>query len=341
MKSLGSPSYRIELADLVRDGAEVDEFWNRNFEGELLERSARYLSTGELAQVWALRTGSGALVGAAGRVDRPLKLGPRHCLARWELHFAIDPAHRSGAPALMLERALVDARDGRTPLMLGVTRRLQAVLARVGFRPLAQVQRWIKPLRTEPALRAHIPFAVLRRPVAAVIDVILRLVSRETRARSRGFCAELVGGFDARFDELWQRASEHLEIASVRDRAALAWRFPRSRVLAVTDRSGALAGYAVYDHDDGVAVIEDLLWVSPEALDAVLIALLRQVRREPVWAVRVSYAGAGLLPQRLRRFGFLPKSEERTVFLLGHQRDDLAPILDADRWFLTSADLDL
>lgn len=341
MKSSGSTSYRIELADLVRDRAEVDALWNRNFDGEQLERSARYLRTGEHARVLALRTGTGALVGAAGRVDRPLKLGARHCLARWELHFAVDAAHRSVAPAVMLERALADALDGSVPVMLGVTRQLNAVLARVGFRPLGRVERWIKPLHTEPALRGRIPIAAVRRPIAAVIDLILRLVSPETLARPRGFSAELVAGFDTRFDELWQRAAAHHDIASVRDRAALAWRFPTSRVLAVTDRSGALAGYAVYDHDDRVAVVEDLLWASPAALDAVLVALLRQLRREPVWAVRVSHVGAGLLPRRLRRFGFLRRTEERTVFLLGNGRDDIAPILDPERWFLTGADLDL
>jgi hypothetical protein len=263
----------------------------------------------------------------------------------------VDQQHRTVRPALALQQALLSKmRSGELEFVYGFPNvKASAVQSRAGYRPLAHVERWFKPIRPHALLEGRISGRFTRRVAAAALAVASRLTShgfRHCRRSGEQFCQ--VEEFDARFDELWRRAHTQFAVIGQRDSSYLNWRFNRCpddhhRICCLTGPDGAFLAYVVYCMDRGVASVADFLFAEPRSLDVLLAEFLRAMRRQRAAGVVVTYAGKSWVSRRLKRFGFLHRPSDWKVMLYG-DRDRLGDrfdqLFDAENWFITRADTD-
>ena len=89
-----------------------------------------------------------------------------------------------------------------------------------------------------------------------------------------------------------------------------------------------------------LATIVDLLPADSEALEALLTALCRQLRREGAVGVQTLYFGSPLVESALGRFNFFRRESEFRVLAYLHprHRDRQAELLNPARWHLTDAE---
>ena len=161
------------------------------------------------ASALLLHSGNDQVVGSTGLMRRNLCVFGEMLPAGQAIDLNVDHDHRTIGPALELQRAVIDAvSDGELGLVYGFpNRRSEAVLRRVGYQVLGEVDRWLKPLSCRAAIRRFCP-RLLSQAVAPLVDPLLRLGSRETFCRRPpGVRVEQLDDFDPRFDRLWEKAT--------------------------------------------------------------------------------------------------------------------------------------
>jgi hypothetical protein len=156
-----------------------------------------------------------------------------------------------------------------------------------------------------------------------------------------------VDRFDARFDDLWTRASPHYGVTTERTSQFLTWRFDPSvhfntfMTVTVTARDGdRLLGYAVYDLEDGHAHVADLFAEDEdEALDTVLAAVTCWVRNQGAASIAIKCLSTGVLGRVMERAGFRrrPDDVKMTVIVSPPVSGARAPGW-AERWYFLGAD---
>ena len=347
----------VELADLKIDRGEIEAVWNRGFD-VYPPRFQCYLSnpTG-MGSVWVSRPKSAPIYGAIGLHSRRMHFGGQVFPAGQIGNLAVDSEFRTAGPALRLQRALLASLPGSDrAFIFGATSKAIQILRRVGGQPVGTAQRWTKVLRSESQLKKQVRPAILAKAIAPVLDLGLRLLSRETFSlRSAGMVVGIDRTFDARFDRLWNRSAAEFPIATERTSHYLMWRFQQRtatpyQVFWLGSTPGDLAGYVVFQVcqvcQNAVVEIADVLYDSPLTLDRLLAEFIRRMRSPEFRAtsISMSYFGLSLLGERLQSFGFLQRPESMQVLVFPNSAvlgDSAKQLSDANRWFLTRADLDL
>jgi hypothetical protein len=343
-------NYTIAPADPTCDRDALQELWARNFPEASPDRH-RWLYADGPAVGWLARTPEGRAVGATGVMHRKMKLFNETAPAGQAIDLNVDRDHRSVAPALALQRAAVATvgQNGRRLLYALPNNQSEPVLRRMGYHVFGQLQRWAKPLRSEPFLRGRLRSPLVRKPVAKAIDSLLMLQSREMRSfRPRGLHFRKTDRFDARFNDLWHAAAPQFPVIGERTAAYLDWRWHWNpgmdhHVLTLCDEDNRILAYAVYSRHEGSVYLDDFLFLSIEHLRVLLAELLRQARRERADAVITVYLGSPDVESLLEQFGFWkrPGSWNALVYvdpshhIRGEQR-----LYDPASWHLTRADLD-
>ena len=334
----------VTLADLVLDRAEVEGVWDRGFD-VCPQRFINYLTSpyGE-GSIWVYRPEGQAIHGAIGLHAQKLSVGGRVHNVGQIGNLAVDTKFRSVGPAVQLQRALLAslAETDRT-LIFGVTSKAVHVLRRAGCKPVGTAQRWVRILKSEKQLKKRIRPALLAQVAAPVVDVGLRLLSRETFSRLPGGVSVGTGNsFDERFDRLWERVSDRFPIATQRTAEYLNWRFFSEQdspyqTLWVADSHGELTGWVVE--------VADLMFDGQRALDCVLNAFLRRMKSSDfgATAVSISWFGSTRHVEQLRSFGFRQRSEDLQTFVYADNKtlNNLSPqLFDPEQWYLTGSDQD-
>jgi hypothetical protein len=260
----------------------------------------------------------------------------------------VDQKHRTAGPALSLQRAVLAAvASGEIEMAYGFPNRVsEPVLRRIGYRPLGDLQRWVKVLSWRAVFARWGWPRWLSRSAAMVLDPILPRKRVEMFYRRRpGIGSIQVESFDERFDRLWQSAIGQFRILGERSSVYLNWRFSqcpdqRYRAMALTDRSGDLLGYVVYGRSRGTVHVADLLVAEVKYLDPLLAEFLWFARRTRADTVVVLYLGSPAVCEALARFGFWqrPSGRKAMVYEQGGTLRDAAGQPDA--WHLTGADID-
>ncbi len=301
---------------------------------------------------WLVETETRERVGFTALMPRRMKVGEAVCEAGQAANLNVAAEHRNAMAAVKLQRAVVSHVDqSEMALAFGITKNAVAVLCRAGYRDLGGLSRWIKLFRTEHKLARWIPWKWPRRAAATIADLGLRLRSTETfRRLPAGWRVLFDPPFDEQFDDLWRAASANFSVATERTSEYLDWRFGRDpqvqyRTLAVQDSEGRLRGSVIYLFPDPeeslpLATIVDLLPADSKALDAVLTALCRQLRREGAVGVQTMYFGSPWIESALGRFNFFRRESEFRVlgYLHPRLRDRQAELLDPARWHVTDAE---
>ncbi len=297
--------------------------------------------------------GGAGLVGCATVMPRRLQLGGRDVRAGMLCDFAVARRHRVGGPALMLQRALIEAarRDGYDFVWGYPNKNSLPICKRVGYTHVAESSSWVRPLRTEPILRRYAPG-----PAAgaggALLDASLALAEGGAAlALALGRVGAHVARVDTRFDALWERGRGAYDITGARDAAFLRWRyeeFPTARhyTFGLTHRSsGALAGYATYRALPGGRVhVTDLFCEDPaRQLDALLLRLVGATRAAGYASVAIDLIAGEDVYARLRRLGFVRRPETRPFVVqpLALTGAALEAVADRRRWYMIDGDLDV
>lgn len=301
---------------------------------------------------WLVETEARERVGFTSLMPRRMKVGEAVCDVGQAANLNVAAEHRNALAAIKLQRAVISHVDqSDIAFAFGITRNAVAVLCRAGYRDLGGFSRWIKFFRTEHKLRRWIPWHGLRRAVASVVDLGLRLRATETYQRLPAGWQVLVDPpFDERFDELWQAASSHFTVVTERTSEYLQWRFGRDpqqeyRTLAVQDSEGKVRGSVIYLFPElevtvPMGGIVDLLAADTTALQVLLAALCRKLRHEGAAGIQMMYFGSPLIESGLSRFQFFRRESEYRVltYLHPNNRDRQDELLDPARWHVTEAE---
>lgn len=343
-------SYHIQEADLSVSAAAIRELWVANLVGHDERSAGAKLRLGYAEN--PAGTGCALLLypeggtepkGVQGLHPRAFSFGTQCLRAVGLADYAVDAAHRSLGPALMLMRQGTQLGRERFDLVYGLpNQKAAAVLARAGLKRLGFVQRYAKPLRTHGQLARRLP-AVLAGAVAPFVDTGLRLRDEWRTALQRpALRCRTVDWSDARVDALWAQRPQGL-LLSERSQAMLRWRFGGAergewRPCLAHDSAGVLRGYVVWRMNDGFAEIGDFFSAEPETMTAALmLAFTREARRAGAASISVSFFGAGAVARELQRSGMTPRPQQAPLFKL--PGDD--PALDEpERWYVTGFDND-
>lgn len=343
-------SYHIQEADLSVSAAVIHELWVANLVGHD-ERSASaklrlgYAENpaGRGSALLLYPDGSTEPKGVQGLHPRAFCFGTRQLRAVGLADYAVDAAHRSLGPALMLMRQGTQLGRERFDLVYGLpNQKAAAVLARAGLKRLGVVQRYAKPLRSRAQLGRRLP-AALAGAAAPLVDGALRLRDAlRAMAERPALRCHTVAWADADVEPLWAQRPRTL-LLSERSGAMLRWRFGCAergdwRLSLAHDRAGVLRGYVVWRLKDGFAEIGDFFSAEPATLTApLMLAFTREARRAGAASISVSFFGAGAVARALQRSGMSPRPQQAPLFKLP---GDDAALDEPERWYVTGFDND-
>lgn len=278
-------------------------------------------------------------VGCAGVGVRRFHHQGRELRAALFADLAVDRAHRSGLPAVVLLRQVRTDITREFDIGYGFPNdKAIAVYRRAGYAELGSMHRYVRVLRSERYLRPRLG-RWLTPPLAVVADVALRMVARAQKLRSRGLTVVWLDHFDPRFDALWEQRGRGYPVMCERTSTFLRWRFSRDhfRVMALARGNGALAAYAVLrdsrtDEEDVIEIV-DMFGAGERELDAMLACVVPAARILGACAIGFRFLGNRAVVHLLAKHGFAKRNEPRAVVVSGNLRDP-------DAWYLTDLDED-
>lgn len=221
-----SGAYHTRLADLERDRDTIIAFWRHNL-GDPTHRVAKYHwfyanNPFGTAMIQLLYRGD-TLIGCCGVAPRRMAWNGQAIRAGLLADMAVDAAHRTLGPALMLHEALTTAAAGHFDLLYGFpNHKSLPVVARLGYTVLGEMTRYSRVLRYAPYLRRYLP-SWLAAPAGAVLDAVRN--PRDGASGAEPLSVTWVSASDPRIDALWQASAHGSGLLGIRDGALLRWRF--------------------------------------------------------------------------------------------------------------------
>lgn len=344
------PSHRDAVLRLWRENLPVPVHQN------LLERSAWAYHDkpgGAVRTVVALDEESGEMVGCGSVYPRSVTVGGSRLVAGVLADFAVSRSHRSGAAALLIQRALVRGTGAEPELsfMYGLPNDAALpVFRRVGYKAIGRVRSWVKPLRAAYKLREYVPGASIARVAALPVDSYLSAADHRRSRRFRPTQSFVLDHADHRFDALWARGSPNYRLTGERTAAYLNWRYATrsssARQFFCVQEGGTsdLLGYVVFSRRENKIVMNDLFAENPEeAAERVLLQFTSDMRRDGCDSVFAVYFGDPRLEHCFSRSGFLARSiPERIVMVLTRAVSDeqARRITGPETWCLFDGEMD-
>ncbi len=345
-----APAYTVRPADLDADAARVVALWQGNL--DVAQGAAKYdwfyrrHPAGRAEVLFVYAQADAAPVGTLGMGPRAMRIGAQTVSAGVLADFAVVAEHRTVLPALRLQTVMRDIALQRHAFAFGFPNRKAApVIKRVGYRPVGEMTRHVRVLRTAAYLPDRLPHW-LRKVLGGAADIV-RAWRLDARWRWIGSWSKGVwlDTPDARFDRLWARvAAANETLIGERDQAFLAWRFGAEpgktyRIFALATSDGEIDGYAVCERVGDVLHVRDVLASSAPApmLPRLLAHLMHAARRDGVASVSLEFCGATQVRDALVRAGMQPR-DARPVYAMCAPA--FAERVAAQAWYLTCADED-
>lgn len=261
--------------------------------------------------------------------------------------FALDAAHRTVMPGLMLQRAL--AARARADFDLTYAYPNDAaigILSRIGYRLLGRTGRYVHLLRLDSVFRRYLRSSGLARLAAIVPNALLAWTDQAKAAPlPRSLQLEWTRDPDPRFDDLWKRVGARHAFVGERTVGFLRWRFtqrpglPGLLAALVDKETGVLLAYAaVVEKVEGVALVADFLAESDDALTSLFRRLFPALRERGFEQATTFFLGATPVEAVLRDVGFSYRNAAKNVVIDANRAG--TDVLQTDGWYLTDADRD-
>lgn len=347
--------YSVTVGDLDGDKTETLAVWHDGGFVELAAGdSARFdwfykANPAGPGQLSLLRCNSGPPVGALGVCPRRFAVNDRPTTAGVLVDFVVVPAHRTGLPALQLQKAARSRASKDMGFLYGLPdTKAVATFKRLGYTVHFEVPRYARVLQTRPYL-ARIMATIFARPVGFVLDginaallrariFIQRLLNTACRDTQAGWAEEI----GEEFEQLWTDFAKETLCIGVRDARFLRWRFGSRpgfsyRALVVRRKSTSrLCAYFICEIGENGITIKDCLSLGgrTEWLHA-LDVLCLEARRLLAPVLYIDIAAPGHVVEAFRSAGFRRRSA-RPFFAMVGDTD-----LGSAAWYITQADEDI
>ncbi len=267
--------------------------------------------------------GSPKAIGSAGVGFRRFLVNGKEAMAALVADLAVNRAHRTLYPALLLQRRVIETASERAAFIYGMPNsEASAVFKRLGYRKIAVISRYALVIRSAGYVKKRLNGSIFAHPAAGLVDAFRHIMVLKTwKGTPRGYAAGIVTTFDRRFDNLWAKASLNLRCAAVRDSRFLNWRYsacPERRYSAFTlsEKNGkeSLMGYIVYYLKDRAVQIDDILAVDNEgALETLLTAFVKCVKEMDADSISIGICGGPGLTGILEKCGFRKRADAREI----------------------------
>jgi hypothetical protein len=272
--------------------------------------------------------------------------------------FSIERAHRGLGPALALQRGLLGELGAHGLLCAYGCPNAESrpVVRRVGYGHVGELTRFVKVLRTRLVIEQFVRRRRLARILSGVatvtVDPVLRVLTRERRARRAGLTVVRPPRFDERFAGVWAAMAERHRITGERSAEHLNWRYDLDgtapstfSIFAVAGPGDdAVAGYVVHQTSNDVRHVFDLACRNErDVVDALLAAFVADARGSGCAGISFRCLGEGpVLAEGLRRAGFVARPGETGLQVYANRDDPPSPdLLDARHWYFVMGDTDL
>jgi hypothetical protein len=305
-----------------------------------------------------LETDSGELVGCGSFLPRSIVLKGQTARMGVLADFAVSGAHRAAGPAITIQRSLVEQclAGGADFLAAYPNRSAEPIFKRLGYRPVGNTQRWVKPISSRRLVSSRINRPLVARALGGLANVGLAAMDLKSIAALPSAARALRGVYldtaDERFDALWEQSRNSYAVTGVRDAAYLNWRyrdFPslkyRYFALLAGGESRVAAYLTYYVNANNAAIAGDLFAPGPEeTLRALLLRFSAAERNSGRDSVCIEYLGPDSFGESLKRLGFYPRPAERSLFVhlpAGMPEDLQRTVLDKSNWFTLDAEMDI
>jgi hypothetical protein len=340
-------SYVVAPATLPNDKPELIRLWTQNLGVDDADARFEWLYGGAVpaSRGWVLRTGDGALVGAAALAARRFQLRGRPASGAQAIDFVIDRQHRTLGPALDLQstvtRSLVS--DGVGLAYALPNAKAEPVLIRSGYKRLGAFHRWSRLLRYDDALIARNVNPTLAGVLSGAMVALDGLRLQGIRHRSRFQLVEQ-REFDHRFDALWEQGARQFEVVGERSAAYLRWRFcglqsGGHRVAALVGQNGTLLGYVVWRLEGSVVRVADTFATDWESWQRLLQGFIRRMRQSAASAINILHFGSPRFEALLSSLDFSRRASDTSVLVQSGRTDVELPAPAS--WHMTEADRDV
>jgi hypothetical protein len=307
-----------------------------------------------------LHAGAGAdcpVVGSAGYGMRALQIAGQLIAAAVLADLAVDRAHRTAMPAIMLTREVrAQVRSHQEVVYAFPNAQAGPLMQKLGYQLLGETRRFALVLQHGRHVAGHLaeklgPALGARATptVAKVLDVARgALLSVRAGPATVDYRLRYVDAPDERFDRLWETARRDYPVVGVRDAAFVWWRFvacPEGAAelwTLISRQTGELAGYAAVAREGRVAHVRDL-FAPRDRIEPLLRLLCAKLARQGMESVSVRLCGAPWLVDALTALGFRERDDRRQIIVdVGTKLAVTTPdrVRDVTGWHLTDADED-
>lgn len=356
-------AYSVSWVDPSRVSDEHLGVWERNLQLPMPARARfEWLYRGNPAgpgRLAVLHAGAGPdcpVVGTAGYGRRVLQVAGQPMVAAVLSDLAVDRAHRSAMPAIMLAREMrAEVLAHRDLVYAFPNANADRLMRKLGYRLLAETRRFVLVLRHGPHVNEPLrnrlgdEWAQRAAPLAGLVLDATRAALIAARAAPAALAhrLEFIAAPDARFDRLWETARHDYDIVGVRDAAFVKWRFldrpegPLQLAAMFARATGELSGFAAIARDGSVAHIRDV-FAARAAVAPLLSLLSARLALEGMASISLRLCGAPGLVAAIEALGFRERPDRRAVVVdagapIGDKGERIAESL---RWYLTDADED-
>ena len=306
----------------------------------------RWLGTHPLAEElhrWVAATEDGEVVGHLAAVPLFYRIAGERVVAHTPADYQILPGH--GFHALSLMRRFF--RTAENCVSVDQVPEAMAVETRLGAEEAGKLQYAAKVLDVSKLPRIpRLLKAAMKLPSLGLraIDGALG------RAFGGDFETEVLDGFDASFDELFESVASRMLCVPEKDAAFLRWRYapdsPQYPVTVIGVREGeSLLGYAVLrvtrEGDNGYLLDLTTRPGRDDVARSLLRDAVRRFARAGVYIIRYRFMESPTSPRTrdLWRLGFFPRNERRHTLLVKFaDRGQHKSALDTANWSYCAGD---
>lgn len=347
-------SYQVTREDPAQSADNIATLWTEVF-GPFPRERYRWLyqdnPAGEALLCLLQDGGSHEILGSNALFPRPLRHGSRRFRGGIAGDLMVLRSHRSLGPAVQLQRAMIGyCGEADLQLPYGFPNKKSApIMQRVGYQKVGAMVEWVLPLHSAYYLQKHIRQPWLRRPLAVVLDLVLRLRPGPFKwGFDKPRNCYTTNTFDACFDDLWSRIASRYSLVGEKSASFLDWRYRRCpsgtrRAFVVKSTEGErLDGYVIFSIVDKRAHIADFAHDAEHLdLDELLKRFIHAQRQAGMDAISAPMAASTDITRHFERRGFRARGEMNPLMLFIPPGVDLAPgsLLEGP-WYLVPGDND-
>jgi hypothetical protein len=266
--------YKVIKTDREKNREDIINLWKRNLPDNPEDRYAWIYENNPhgMTSCWlGKETDRDEVVGATAIFPRKILINGESKLAGIAGDLAVDKAHRSFGPALLLQKAAIsDFHSDTLDLIYGISnKQAKPIQLRTGYKKVGDVIWMAKILKSNSYLSRYIKYPLLLKLFSKIINLLLRLISKETyKVNSEKFYYENLKMFDKRFHDLWKKVSQRHTIITERNDNLLNWRYSQNPHNAYNifgmsrDTNGDIIGYIVYRITENTIKIVDIMAID-------------------------------------------------------------------------------